>query len=146
MERSPAKPGGVTDRLSGPSSTRQPLPEHLLRVGPEPAGLAWLGHSATCHGLGSGNSRKVAPLNSLLAGSPHLPAWGGGQTQALNYTWVSSASPVRLPDTLPTPTVCRGQGACRPSQPQVCSGHLEVDSERPLAWDLPEMLRGASSR
>ena len=35
----------------GLRDTRQPLPEHLLRVGPEPAGLAWLGHSATCRGL-----------------------------------------------------------------------------------------------
>lgn len=79
MEGSPAQPGGVTDQLSGPSSTRQPLPEHLLRVGPEPAGPAWLGHSATCHSLGSGNSRKVAPLNSPLAKSPHLLAWGAAE-------------------------------------------------------------------
>lgn len=95
---------------------------------------------------GAASGFRASLLRAARPQHPHLPAWGGGQTQALNYIWVSSASPVRLPDTLPTPTVCRGQGACRPSQPQVCSGHLEVDSERPLAWDLPEMLRGASSR
>lgn len=97
-------------------------------------------------GVGGAASGFRASCSGLPDPSTPTSQPGEEGRQALNYTWVSSASPVRLPDTLPTPTVCRGQGACRPSQPQVCSGHLEVDSERPLAWDLPEMLRGASSR
>lgn len=46
VERNPIEPGGVTDQLSIPSFTRQPFPEHLLCVGPEPAVLdcsLWLG-------------------------------------------------------------------------------------------------------
>lgn len=50
VERNPIQPGGVTDQLSVPSFTRQPLPEHLLCVGQQPALLAWLLHSSRCLG------------------------------------------------------------------------------------------------
>lgn len=68
MERNPIQPGGVTDQLSLPSFTRQPFPEHLLCVGPEPVVLdssLWLGPRMS-------PERKVAPMNSPLAGSLHF--------------------------------------------------------------------------
>lgn len=71
MERNPIQPGGVTDQLSVPSFTRQPLPEHLLRVGPEPA--CWPVCSFPVGTLAMRSERKVAPMNRPLAGSPHLP-------------------------------------------------------------------------
>ena len=55
--------------------------------------------------------------------TPTPAAWGGGQTQALNY---QPGCPVALWSGSQTPSphrVCRRQGACHLSDSGVCSGH-----------------------
>jgi hypothetical protein len=69
VERSPKQPGGATDRLTVSSFIQQLFPEHLLRVGLEPAKLACLPDPGLLLG-----TQQQGPL-AALAGSPRILGW-----------------------------------------------------------------------